>query len=394
MGTSFTFTRNPSVKVAVDTSVTGLTAADNELVLVGRMAATGSTALANVPVLINNFGDPVAAALECAGYFGAGSEAGQMVVSAISAVLYSNLSSKLFPPIVVIPMISTGTSANLPALFQANLTMAAPYIAVPFNASDSVGASSLLAHLTAISAADRGDNGQFGSFGFIAADADTSVVSPIGIATASPNIVIPWLRDLQSTKSNTPAQVASAVAAISAALGVPYNPVNGVTLGGLVAPVAAADRHTPGDAGTVALGLSAGLTPLVVTPSGSVALRRLITTARDVASAANVAYYDLQDWQVLYYLRKNCYVAASQPRYRQAKASTQVLQALRSEIIQLLKEMESLTMLEYVDKFLDQVTVLRVPSNRNAVVYAVPVNVVPGLMNIGISITGTVTFDA
>ena len=391
---SFTFTRNPSVKVSVNTSVTGLVSADNVLTLVGRMAATGSTATLAVPISINNYGDPVAAALECAGYFGAGSEAGAMVVAAINAVLYSNLDSKLFPPIQVIPLASGSTSAQLAAVFAANLTLAAPYIAIPYDASDAPGISALSNYLTAISAADRGDNGQFGSFGFVAAEADTAVVTPIGIAAASVNLVIPWLRDLSAVKSNTPAQVASAVAAISAALGVPYNPVNGVSVGGLLAPVLTSDYHTPGDAGTVALGLTAGLTPLIVTPSGSVQLKRLITTARDVASAANVAYYDLQDWQVLYYLRKNCYVTASQPRYKQAKASDQVLQALRSEIIQLCKSMESLTMLQSVDKFIGSITVQRVPSNRNAAVYSVPVNVVPGLMSVGIALTGVTLFDS
>ena len=391
---SFTFTRNPSVKVSVTDLVTGLTAADNELVLVGRMAASGSTATAAVPIPINNFGDPVAAALECAGYFGSGSELGSMVVAAIKAVLYSNLTDKLFPPIVCIPMVSSATSANLAATFQANLTAPAPYLAVPFPATDAPAMLALLNHVTAISASDRGDNGQFESFAFIAADVDTAAISPVGITQASHNIVIPWLRDLSVTKANTPAQVASAIAAISAALGVPYNPVNGVTAGGLVAPASSADYHTPGDAGTVALGLSAGLTPLVVTPAGTVALKRLVTTARDVASAANVAYYDLQDWQTLAYLKKNCYVTASQPRYAHAKATDQTLQALRSEIIQLCKEMETLQMLEYVDKFLGDITVTRVASNRNAAVYQVPVNVVPGLMNIGIALVGTVRYDS
>ena len=391
---SFTFTRNPSVKVSVTDSVTGLTAADNELVLVGRMAASGSTATAAVPIPINNFGDPVAAALECAGYFGAGSELGSMVVAAINAVLYSNLTDKLFPPIVCVPMLSTATSANLAATFQANLTLPAPYLAVPFEATDAPAMLALLNQVTAISASDRGDNGQFGSFGFIATDADTAPASAVGIAQASHGIVIPWLRDLQTVKANTPAQAASAIAAISAALGVPYTPVNGVTVGGLVPPTSTADYHTPGDAGTVALGLSAGLTPLIVTPAGTVALKRLVTTARDVASAANSAYYDVQDWQTLFYLAKNCYVTASQPRYAQAKATDQVLASLRSEIIQLCKAMETLQMLEYVDKFMDQITVTRVASNRNAAVYAVPVNVVPGLMNIGIALVGTTKFDS
>ena len=49
MGAPTTFTRNPSTKINVDTIVTGLIPADNTLVLIGRMASSGSSATANAP---------------------------------------------------------------------------------------------------------------------------------------------------------------------------------------------------------------------------------------------------------------------------------------------------------------------------------------------------------
>lgn len=390
---SFTFTRNPSVKVSVATSVNGLVGADNQLVLVGRMAASGSTVSAGVPTIINNYGDPVAAATECAGYFGVASEIGAMVVAAISAVLYSDKQVKAYPPITVYPMASGAASSTLSTFLSGFLSLPAPYIASPFAAEDSTALNAISNFATAISAADRGDNGQFGSFAFAASLAGISTISPVGIAAASQTVVIPWIQDTGGTPANSVAQAAAAGAALCASNGIPYLPLTGTVVGGLLAPVNHADWLTNGDTGTVALGLAAGLTPLFVAPSGKVKLSRSITTSRKVSSVADSAYYDVQDWQVLYYLRKVCYSLAMQPQYRQAKASVPVLKALKSDIYSACLDMEDLGMLQYVKKFADQFTVNLQPGNRNAAVYNVPVNVTPILANVGVAITGTITFD-
>jgi phage tail sheath gpL-like len=357
------------------------------------MASTGSTATAGALKLINNYGDPSAAELECTGYFGANSEMGEMVVAAIKGVLFSSLETKLFPPIVCITLVNGAASSTLAAQFGTMLSVPAPYMALAFDGSDSTALTALQNHLTAINGNDRGDNGQFGSFGFMAVQSDTSTASPIGIGAASQAICLPWLRDLAINKSNTSAQIASAYAAVCASLGGPFLPLDGVTVGGLIAPVSSADWHTTGDTGTVALGLNAGLSPLVVNAGGKVLISRSITTSRVVASVEDVAYYDMQDWQVLYYLRKNIYVIASQPRYKQAKASIQKIQALKSEILKACGTMEELEMLQYVSLLADQFTADRSPLNRHAAVYRVPVNCVPGFHNKGIELNAGVAFD-
>src|SRR4051812_7736043 len=98
MSISFNFTRNPSVKVAVQTVVKGLTQADDTLILIGHRAAAGGTAVTGVPISIANYGDPVLAQTECDAAFGAAAEISDMVVAAIKAVLFSDLVSKKFPP--------------------------------------------------------------------------------------------------------------------------------------------------------------------------------------------------------------------------------------------------------------------------------------------------------
>jgi phage tail sheath gpL-like len=387
------FTRVPSVKVPIVVNNSGLVGADNTLIIIGHMAASGSTATAGQPVQINNFGDPAAAALECTTLFGASSEAGAMVVAAIQGVLFSSLAVKLFPPIKVIPLASGATSSVLAGILGSLLTLPAGYVVSPFNGTDVAGLTALSNYLTAISGNDRGDNGQFGSFGFVAVDGDTSAVTPVGIGAASEKLCFPWLRDLATIKSNPASSVAAAYGAVCASLAVPYLPLDGITVGGLLAPVSSADYHSSGDTGTVSLGLSAGLTPLVTTAGGKVAISRSITSLRTVSSVEDAAYYDMQDWQVLYYLRKNAYNIASQPRYRQAKASIAKFQALKSELFQLCKQLESLEMLQYVDLLANQFTVVRSLQNRHAGLFSVPVNVIPGFHNKGIELDAGVLFD-
>jgi phage tail sheath gpL-like len=392
MSISFNFTRNPSVKVAVQTVVKGLTQADDTLILIGHRAAAGGTAVTGVPVSIANYGDPVLAQTECDGLFGAAAEISDMVVAAIKAVLFSDLVSKKFPPIKVIPIANGDTSANLAATLAANITLPMPFVAIPYAITDATARTALRDHLTAISASDRGQNGQFGSFGFIGTLGTLAAATPAGESAASETILSPWLRDAGAAQSLP--KVTAGVAAIAASGGVPFYPMNDVKVGGLVPPAAVADYHSSGDAGTVSLGLTSGLIPLTVGADGSVRISRMVTTRRPVAGTPEVAYYDMQDWQALYYYRKNAYVLASQPRYKIAKATDSKLRALRSELIAIAKTFEALEIFQNVDDLVKSFTVTRDPANRHAAVYGVPVNVVPGFHNKGIGVEGTTEFDS
>ena len=393
MSTAFTFTRSPSTKITTEVVQSGLVPADNTLILIGHLAASGSSVAAGSLTTINNYGDPVAAAAECTGYFGAGSEAGAMVVAAINAVFLSDLQNKAYPPIVVLALAHGDTSSTLATSLNAHLTTPMPFVASPYDGSDTVGLNALQTFLAAISANDRGAHGQFGSLGVIGIDTDTSAAVAQGVASSSSNISFGWLRDLAGTTANTPAQVAAALAALYAAMAIPYNPLNDVLVGGLVAPSNRADWHTTGDAGTVALGLNGGLTPLYVDALGNIRISRSITAQRTVSTTPDAAYYDVQDWQILYLMRTNAYITAQQPRYRQGKASDQNLQALKSELLDAALSMQSLGMLQHVEQLAALFTVARQPQNRYAAVYYVPVNVIPGFHNKGIDIVGTELFD-
>lgn len=393
----FTFSRVPSTKVRTKTEIDSLVQADSTLVIIGRQGATAGTVTdaLNGQSYIENFGDPVLAALECVTKFGASAEITEMVVAAIKGNLFSNAESKSFPKILCIPMSSANTSADLAAKLALNLSVAMPFLVVPFPASDTVAMTAVKDHATAISGDDKGINGQFGTSAFLATDGSLAVASAAGLAGALELINVVWLRDTAVTKANKVHEVASAYAAVCAGMGIPFNPLNNIKVGGLVAPVSAQDWQTTGDTGLAALALEAGVSPLSVTPStGDVKIVRSITTRRPVPATPEVAYFDLQDWLVLFYTRKLVYVLAQQPRYKNAKASVPRILALKSEILSAAVELEKLEMLQHVALLADQFTAERQSNNRHAAVYRIPLNVIPGFMNKGIELVGTTQFDS
>lgn len=391
MSVSFT-TRVPSTKVAVSVVQAGVVPADNGLVLIGRMAASGSTATADAPYIVQNYGDPIAAAAECATAFGASSEIGAMVVAAIKANAQSGKQDIIYPPITAIPM-ANGSSALATTLAK-NLTLPMPFVASAFPASSSTQLTDFKTHLAAISASDRGMYGQFGSFGFVATDEDTSAASTEGTTAATENLNIAWLRDLAVGKANKTFEVAAALAAACAANGEPFLPMTDQKIGGLVAPSSSSDWHTPGDTGTVALGLAAGVVPLTVAKDGSIHVSRTVTTRRTLVGSPDSAYYDLQDWQTLYFVRKNVYALAQEDQYTIARASDEKLKSLRSDTIKMLHDFQDVKMLQHVEELASQIVLARVSGNRNAVVMALPLNVVPGLYQKGFDLQGTTQFDS
>ena len=388
----FTFTRNPSTKVSVTIEASGLVKADNAVILVGRMAASGSTAIENVPLQIENFGDEVAAQAECDAEFGAGAELTKMVVAAIKANKFSGDQNVVYPPIVVIPQTSVRTSANLAAAFAANIGIPMPFIGQPFAITDATALSALKNHVQAISAADRGDNGQFGSFGVIGSMDNLSNSTTAGESAAYEGIMSPWLRDAGAAQ--TMAEINAAYAARCASVGQPFLPLNGSKIGGLIAPASKSDWHTSGDAGSISLGLDSGLVPLFIAADGSVMISRSITTYRPISASEATNYYDFQDWKVLYYYRENAYLTSKQPRYAIAKGTDKKLKALLSELIQLALDFQTLEMFQKVEELTPQFSVDRPLDNRFAGEYNIPVNVVPGFMNKGIGVVGTTQFDS
>lgn len=389
-GVSFT-NRVPGTKTSVGIKVSGFRQSEKVVVLIGHASVAGGTVNPGVVTTIENFGDPVNAAAECATYFGANSEIGEMVVAAINSVLYSDLPSKVFPKIKVVALAEDDD--DLETLLGSLQSLPMPHVASPFPITDATNLAALKLHLEAISGHNRGSNGQFGSVGYIASLDELATASPLSIAAGTQFLAFPWLRDSSAAKANKVHEVAAAIAILMAANPVPYNPTDEVRAGKLKPPTNASDYHSVGDTGTVALGLDAGLMPLFVDDSGEVRISRAIVSLRTNAEAIDDAYYDIQDWQIMYEYRFNCYIESKTEPFKNKKLSDQKLRDFKSAILKIAESFERQGMFQHVAKLADQFVAIREEGNRHAGIVKSPVNVVPGFHQKGIDITGTNEFD-
>ena len=357
----------------------------------GAAAVEVGTAPSRVAVQIENMGSISDLEAEVDGLFGAGSQLGSMLVAGAKAAKFTQIDPLLLPPVKAIPL--DFDTPDLVGVLADNETLAMPFAATGFSVTDSTNLTDFKNHMIAISKSDRGDFGQFGSFGFVGGRDTLGTMTPIGEGLATETMLVSYLRDSAVTPVQTDAEQAGALVILSAANPIPYNPLNDAIVGGFQAPVDKDDYHTPGDSGTISVSLAAGLVPMRIDAGGNVRISRTVTASRRVASIADANYYDMQDWQVLYFLRTNCYNLSKQPQFVRAKGSTAKANSLRSGIIAILRSMEGLEMLQFVEELADQVTVKQDPTNRSAFIYTIPVNVIPGFHNKGMGIIGTTEFD-
>ena len=387
--------RVPGTKSSVGLKISALSQSTKTLVIIGHLSVAGGTVAAGVPQIIENFGNPDDAKTECDGYFGADSEIGEMVVAAINSILYTNSDNEgkniEFPVLKCIPM--ANGDDDLEAFLGKLLTVPMPHVVVPYDITDDTSRAALKDHLVAISGQGRGVHQQYGSFGYMGAFGELATVSPLAIAEATQVLSFPWLRDTAAGKANKLHEVAAAYAAICAGNAYPFNPVNDVKLGKVDPPSQVDDYHTGGDAGTVALGLAAGLVPLMVNAAGEVVISRSITALRSNEASPDAAYYDIQDWQVLYEYRYQAHVISQRQEFTNKKRTTDRTKELRTALIKRARDMQDDEALQHVDELVDQFTITIPKDNRHAAIYKTPLNVVPGFHQKGIDVIGTDEFD-
>jgi phage tail sheath gpL-like len=117
-----------------------------------------------------------------------------------------------------------------------------------------------------------------------------------------------------------------------------------------------------------------------------------VTTGDSVTAVT--AYYDVQDFQVLYFTRKSIVSRFNQPDFQRVKASTAEGKVVRGEVIAILSTLETQGMLQAVEQLAPQVVVQRNVSDRSRFDVFIPVNVVPGLHVIASNIQAGTQFDS
>lgn len=365
----------------------GLPSDLQELLLIGH-AASGATGI-NTVVTINNVASLTAASGEVATKFGDGSEVAKMVLAAVRA----NEGGSTFPRIKCVPLAPDETAfgaAN--AALEAAKKVKAEYLVSPYALTDGTLRDLVVDAATVMSGAQRVENNQFGTF---AVAADQATVDPSLLPQADTEYFVGiWKRDSAPVYSD--AELAAACAAVMAANGVPFNPVDGLTILGVDAPASISDNITVGAGLESETALLRGITPLQVKPNGEVAFVRSVTSRRtvDADGVTEVnAYYDVQDFNVLFFWRKTLFTRFNQPDFKRRKASEDAARELLSEIIRLAQAFEDQGMFQKVTELSKDFRVERNASDRHRFDVLTPVNVVPGLHVIATNVAASTRFD-
>jgi len=367
---------------------TGTPSSNQELLLIGH-AASGATGI-NTVISISNSGDLTAASGECATKFGQGSELQKMVLAAVRA----NQVTGRFVAIKAVPLESTETGFGAgDAALTAIDRVKAEFVVSPYDGQDSALRDKLKATVAAMSGPHRPANNQYGSFGvvFNRAQSDPSLLDQFD----TQYIIGLWLYDSGSPTYSI-GEMAAAAAAVMCGNNAPFMPLDDVTINGIAAPAAQEDWPTVGFGLESEAALNKGWTPLRVKPNEEVSFVRSVT-GRISADGSGVpvvtAYYDVQDFQVLFYWRKTVFTRLSQPDFKQRKASVETAREIKAELIRLAVAFEDQQMFQAVSQLGKQFQVERATSDRHTFDVKTPVNVIPGLHVIRSNIEATTQFD-
>jgi phage tail sheath gpL-like len=202
------------------------------------------------------------------------------------------------------------------------------------------------------------------------------------------------MRDTTDANPYTVGELAAAYAACLAGNVAPFTPVNGFVLGGVTPSTLASDALSIGAGLESETVLSKGWCPLRTKPNGEVAVVRSVTARTTTNGTTAVqSYYDVQDFQVLYYWRKTVYARLTQPDLTNVKASAEVARDIKAELIRLALLFQDNTMFQAVEELAKQFTVVRSSSDRHRFDVATPVNVVPGLHVVATTVRAGTQYD-
>lgn len=375
---------------------TGTPSANQEVCLIGHADAAMPASAAYVATSIANSGDESAAETEVTTKFGSLTcELSKMVLAAIKA----NQDTGLYVQLKCIPLKSTDTGTFGPAdeALTALGRIKAEFVVSPYDGNTSGVRGKLKDAVALMSGPNNPANNQFGTFGVVF---NRSVTDPTTLPLFDSQYLIGlWMKDTGSG-SNLPVysigEEAAAGAAKIASNPAPFNPQDDVTINSVAAPLLQADWITVGFGKESESALVRGWTPLRVKPNGEVAFVRTVTgrvSADGSGTPVVTSYYDVQDFQVLYFWRKTIYTRLSQPDFKQRKASADSANDIKSELIRLASLFEDQQMFQAVSQLSKEFVVERATSDRHRFNVLTPVNVIPGLHVIATNVQATTQFD-
>ena len=369
---------------------TGLPSANQEVLLIGHAAVGTPTSGLYTVNSVANSGDYQAAKTEAEAKWGAGSEIVKMILAAIKA----NQDTGIYVQLKAVALASTDTGfGSLDAALTAVQDVKAEFVVSPYDGTDNTTRNKLKETAQIMSGPHRPANNQFGTIGVVF---NRDEADPTQLPEFDTQYVMGiWMPD-SAAPDYSIGEMAAACAAKIASNVAPFNPLDDVTINGIAAPELETDWITVGFALESEAALTQGWAPLRVKPNGEVAFVRTVTgrlSADGSGSPVVTAYYDVQDFQVLYFWRKTVYTRLSQPDFKRRKASATTAREILAELIRLAREFENQNMFQAVSQLSKQFQVERSSSDRHRFDVKTPVNVIPGLHVIATNIEATTEFD-
>ena len=199
----------------------------------------------------------------------------------------------------------------------------------------------------------------------------------LGAALNHGRICLPYLRYTAASPAQSLAcEIASAFAAVMAFEEDPARPLNTLALAG-VAPPAVADRLSRTEQESC---LYNGVTPLEVSPDGgSVQIVRAVSTyVQDAQGVADISLLDITTIRTLDYVRKACRERIAL-RFPREKLSSKTPAKVRTELLDVLYQLQDLEIVEEVAANKDGLIVERDLQDPNRLNAKIPTDVVNGL---------------
>jgi phage tail sheath gpL-like len=197
---------------------------------------------------------------------------------------------------------------------------------------------------------------------------------------------------IQNKVSQAPEIVASVFGANLMSSVFPYMPMNGVVAGGLIKPQIASDWITIDPNGASEAALTAGLSPLVIQPAGTVAYLRTRTTYVLNNLIPVTAYFDWQDLVIMNDFREDIFLITQNPPFNGnpggTKASLTTAQLLLNELVREAMVYEQQGAFQGVQTLTPQFVVQASSTSRGRFDFYIPINVIPGLMVIAGNVQG------
>lgn len=343
--------RKPGAYVEFNTSLAVRTLPTNKqkICLIVPLG-TGSTVAANVPT-------PVYSAIQATALFG-GTVAAEMVAAIIATNRYADISA--------VGVVVVGSTEPVIASALDSTALGGFTILVPawFSA---VALTALRTHIQTYTSSIE----QQGIIGVGAVITTSAAATTLAAALNSGSISLAVLPGTASTDR----QVAAAYAGMIASEEDPARPLNTLVLSGIQVPaITQRMGRTEQEAA-----LANGVTPLEVGAGDVIQIVRAITTyTKSAAGAADVSLLDLTTIRTLYYVRSACRDRI-RLRFPRSKLSTKTPAAVRGELLDVLKKLEELEIVQAVDANADGLVIevsLQDVSRLNA---SIPADVVNGL---------------